>query len=698
MGILNTHEKMNFLKRFSLFEVLLIIIILSVHLYAALADAYTFPNIWFKRDDAYYYFKVAQNIAEGHGSTFDGINPTNGYHPLWMVICIPIFALARFDLILPLRILLLATAGFQAATAVLIYRLIKNNLSQAAAIPAACFWAFNFYIHLNVYEYGLETPLAAFSIVYFVYKLSCFENEWRTTTVKPRQIAGLALIAVMVMFSRLDLVFLAVITGTWIIFRGKPLRHLLPLDMVIIFASMTGSVALRTGITPYNDFYASSAVEAAILAVIVKTIALYFLGAYQHPRANPIWKTFGQTFFAMTASTLIVAIFYALLIQFGFGKNLPRTALVLDWGISLSLLFALRLAAAWFGKAGMPSSELPHSEFKANWRQWFSEGSTYYGIVGGFLAAYMLFNKVLFGTSSPVSGQVKRWWGSMPITLYEGPASNWFSFLGIGRDHFNSWQPLSEIFYWGSETLRPLYPGADKVGDRYYIAMLLFFLLAMLVLFINKRHTALSISRMALLPLAAGCGIHILSYTTTSYGGAKEWYWISQMVMITLAGGLLTDLLLRLLLKITFVHQTAVIALLLFSTYSAYNFSKVITSIMQHNYFPADRPYMEVLEYLEEHTPPGSVIGMTGGGNVGYLIHDRTIVNMDGLINSYEYFLAVQNGEAAPYLRERGMTIVFANPQLLLMPPYHGQFAPYLVRFDSYGGKGLLYLLEEPKY
>jgi hypothetical protein len=50
------------------------------------------------------------------------------------------------------------------------------------------------------------------------------------------------------------------------------------------------------------------------------------------------------------------------------------------------------------------------------------------------------------------------------------------------------------------------------------------------------------------------------------------------------------------------------------------------------------------------------------------------------------------------YLREHGMTVIFANPRLLAIPPYFGQFAPYLERYSSYGGKDLLYLLEEPKY
>jgi hypothetical protein len=39
-------------------------------------------------DDAFYYFTIARRFAAGEGSTFDGINPTNGYHPAWMAICI----------------------------------------------------------------------------------------------------------------------------------------------------------------------------------------------------------------------------------------------------------------------------------------------------------------------------------------------------------------------------------------------------------------------------------------------------------------------------------------------------------------------------------------------------------------------------------------------------------------------------------
>ncbi len=46
-------------------------------------------------DDAYYYFGIARHIVAGDGSTFDGISHTNGYHPLWLVVLLPVFAIVR---------------------------------------------------------------------------------------------------------------------------------------------------------------------------------------------------------------------------------------------------------------------------------------------------------------------------------------------------------------------------------------------------------------------------------------------------------------------------------------------------------------------------------------------------------------------------------------------------------------------------
>jgi hypothetical protein len=42
----------------------------------------------FYEDDFFYYLRIAQQIAAGHHSTFDGIHLTNGYHPLWMLVLV----------------------------------------------------------------------------------------------------------------------------------------------------------------------------------------------------------------------------------------------------------------------------------------------------------------------------------------------------------------------------------------------------------------------------------------------------------------------------------------------------------------------------------------------------------------------------------------------------------------------------------
>ncbi len=387
------------------------------------------------------------------------------------------------------------------------------------------------------------------------------------------------------------------------------------------------------------------------------------------------------------------------MIQFGLAENFPRSAFVLDFGFNLLLFLALRLTAYLFATPNIRLSDnSPLAQLKSNFKTWFREGIAFYGVLGGLLIGYMLFNRFMFGTSSPVSGQIKRWWGSLVNSAYEKPAFNWVEYFGIGEQGYSAWQPFTDIFWYASEFLRPIMPYTRLQDERFYVATLIFIFVAFVILLLNKRKSLSVFTKLSIIPLIAGAGIHVLSYTATAYGGAKEWYWASQMILLTLIFSIVIDLIIKPLQKNKYSRLTLEIACYAIAVLSAYQFWQPIQTVMVHNYFPKDKAYMEVVDYLEQNTPAGSVIGMTGGGNVGYFIQDRTIVNMDGLINSYEYFRALQNGEAPAYLREHEMTILFANPRLLEIPPYFGQFAPYLERYDSYGGKDLLYLLEEPKY
>ena len=78
------------------------------------------------QDDAFYYFQIAFNLAEGKFSTFDGgITRTNGYHPLWLFLITPfywvfdkeaaLFAIKAFEIMLVAGGVALVTAAARLA-------------------------------------------------------------------------------------------------------------------------------------------------------------------------------------------------------------------------------------------------------------------------------------------------------------------------------------------------------------------------------------------------------------------------------------------------------------------------------------------------------------------------------------------------------------------------------------------------------
>ncbi len=74
-------------------------LILFIATLAGIAVAFLLPVkqlLYHTPDDAFFYLKTAWNFAQGNGSTFDTIAPTNGYHPLWFLILSGMFFTGRF--------------------------------------------------------------------------------------------------------------------------------------------------------------------------------------------------------------------------------------------------------------------------------------------------------------------------------------------------------------------------------------------------------------------------------------------------------------------------------------------------------------------------------------------------------------------------------------------------------------------------
>lgn len=122
-------------------------------------------------DDAFYYFQTARNIVHGHGVSVDGEVWANGFHPLWMLMLIPIFAVFRGDSETPIHVALTLSALLTSASGVLLYLTARRlGLGGLAALIATALYLFHpivVFMSIN----GLETGL---NLSIFVAVLYCF--------------------------------------------------------------------------------------------------------------------------------------------------------------------------------------------------------------------------------------------------------------------------------------------------------------------------------------------------------------------------------------------------------------------------------------------------------------------------------------------------------------------------------------------
>ena len=139
-----------------------------------------FPNPFFA-DDSFFYLQIGRNVALGYGSTFNRLMPTNGYHPLWMLLCALVYkifpgrdaglhAVAMLIVLLNLAVLLLVQrllrrldASAWIAWTILIPFLFGLQLGTESSLSAAMLAA-----TLLLLERYLERPTWASTIAFHV--------------------------------------------------------------------------------------------------------------------------------------------------------------------------------------------------------------------------------------------------------------------------------------------------------------------------------------------------------------------------------------------------------------------------------------------------------------------------------------------------------------------------------------------------
>lgn len=106
-------------------------------------------------DDFFYYLKVAVNLAHGHGSTFNGLVPTNGYHPLWLA-CVTLAAAVSTGPLWIMAFLSIANFAATIITFLLGRRLLEPSAGPLAATALAAYVAL---YSQHLFNHGMEVIL-----------------------------------------------------------------------------------------------------------------------------------------------------------------------------------------------------------------------------------------------------------------------------------------------------------------------------------------------------------------------------------------------------------------------------------------------------------------------------------------------------------------------------------------------------------
>jgi hypothetical protein len=342
---------------------------------------------------------------------------------------------------------------------------------------------------------------------------------------------------------------------------------------------------------------------------------------------------------------------------------IPRSVLVIDWLITLLGVLGLRVFARILMVA-KPELDLEGSMF--SWKFWkppFIRAIGYYFPMGLILGGYMAFDQAYVGAAMPVSGQIKYWWGTLS-TVYGSGSKTFLGLFGIQKSG-GPWQLASSPMLF-LENIEKNILKTNYLSIAAWVTGLLLFTFVIFLIVSQWKWLSDRLDRMGMVALFAGLLTHIFSYTSTAYIHTRPWYWVGETFFTVLCVGILMEcfyLNLQRFQSSRRIWQASMgigglTLLILFG----------ITIVRSYPYSVPQghqEDYLLETHHLEAATEPGALIGMTGGGTAGYFIQGRTIVNLDGLINSPEYFRLLRAYQGSVLLDRIGLDYVYGNGYML---------------------------------
>lgn len=678
-------------RSFPIFEIALLLLVFFLHISILFAS----PEIvlhYFSEDEAFYSFQIARNVVEGHGVTFDRVTPTNSIAPVWLLVLTPIFWLARINIVLPLRLMVILSALLNAGAAIFLYRLARRALSEPIAMLAGLTWAvLPRILEINVHS-GMESALNAFLLLVFL-NLIVQAAEKSCDCLSNRELIKVGLAAAALFLTRYDNFFLIVVFGVWLVFRSSRMRYMVLVDAMIILVSVFGSFMLRFEL---KEIYllGRPAQWVMAMALLVKPTLMYFAGMYFPPRTWSRGKMLLYTFLGLTFSSLLIAGLLNLAEMWNWLPGFPRTVLILDWLFSLVLLgglrFGLRLVARLRGFK--PDGIEPALRLKHQWKNWLRVWTVYLTPALLSAAGVLLWNWINFRHLMPLNLLVKRWWTGH-VTIHGQPPQIFLDVAGLSAKPGEPWSfiltpVLDRMSRWVTALMR-----VDNL-ELYQLLVVLFaggfaYLGYQLVKSGHKHDFLQVIDRgLALLPLYTSCFLLVGYYKLVGYVEMRPWYWEAPMILTLLGLAFLTQRLVdlaaeKLVPQVVFQICGGVVAASLLIA----GISEQV-NIFSRKSIPESAIF--TLSALEEVTQPGDLIACVEAGKLGYLANDRLIINLDGTVSSYEFFQQMKTQRTDKFFTKYGLDYVFGDRvAITLSEPYQYMFQGSIKYVDEIAGKSL---------
>jgi len=296
-------------------ELLLLFVLMSFYmiLFQSIETTVAFSVI----DDGMYYPKIALNLASRGILSFDGVTMTNGFHPLWMIILIPLYFLVS-EPILALRFTFVYIFLILTICCFLLSKICRNLKFS----PSGTFVAF-FVIILNLRSFTIFYSLLESHVVLLAYLLyihySLTVADKRFTVPIYSFINGLLI--GFCFLARLDSCLLAIGYGFVLVYRLSTRRQRWATFWRSAICSSFGSLVIATPYLLFNIHYFGH-VETVSMYMKSRAISLEFpvtifemLSEQFVPRVQYVMKLEWLSTFSLVAGMCVAGIacvFYCL--------------------------------------------------------------------------------------------------------------------------------------------------------------------------------------------------------------------------------------------------------------------------------------------------------------------------------------------------------------------------------------------------